>query len=183
MTSPRARRSRSRLAQLCDKARADTEALGLPADKGFVVMKPTAAIGVRFAEDIGKLEARLPPRRSRSQHSRRTSRLLLQRARSRGEAVRAQRFGAVCDHSLPREALARERRGARDRHGRARVRRTALSRALTRRPEVVSPFSRVGAQWCRRSPNAPQLREKSIIGCLSVESDSGWLVGSRLTHE
>ena len=44
------------LAQLCDKARADTEALGLPADKGFVVMKPTAAIGIRLAKDIAKLQ-------------------------------------------------------------------------------------------------------------------------------
>ena len=31
------------LAQLCEQARADTEALGLPAEEGFEVMKPTAA--------------------------------------------------------------------------------------------------------------------------------------------
>ena len=31
------------LAQLCEQARAETEDLGLPAEKGFVVMKPTAA--------------------------------------------------------------------------------------------------------------------------------------------
>ena len=48
------------LAQLCDKARADTEALGLPADKGFAVMKPTAAIGIRLAKDIGALEGSTP---------------------------------------------------------------------------------------------------------------------------
>ena len=43
------------LAALCDQARADVEALGLPADKGFVVVKPTAAIGLRLAADIKKL--------------------------------------------------------------------------------------------------------------------------------
>lgn len=48
------------IAQLCDKARADTEALGLPGDKGFVVMKPTAAIGLRFAHDLKKLEGTTP---------------------------------------------------------------------------------------------------------------------------
>ena len=44
------------LAQLCEQARADTEALGLPAEKGFVVMKPTAASGLRLAADIKKLK-------------------------------------------------------------------------------------------------------------------------------
>ena len=34
------------LAGLCEQARADTEELGLPSEKGFVVMKPTAAIGL-----------------------------------------------------------------------------------------------------------------------------------------
>jgi hypothetical protein len=48
------------IAQLCDKARADTEALGLPGDKGFVVMKPTAAIGLRLAQDLKKLEGTTP---------------------------------------------------------------------------------------------------------------------------
>jgi hypothetical protein len=48
------------IAQLCDKARADTEALGLPGDKGFVVMKPTAAIGLRFAQELKKLEGTTP---------------------------------------------------------------------------------------------------------------------------
>jgi hypothetical protein len=43
------------LAQLCEQARADTEALGLPGEKGFVVMKPTAAIGLRLAREIKKL--------------------------------------------------------------------------------------------------------------------------------
>jgi hypothetical protein len=48
------------IAQLCDKARADIEALGLPGDKGFVVMKPTAAIGLGFAQDLKKLEGTTP---------------------------------------------------------------------------------------------------------------------------
>jgi hypothetical protein len=46
------------LAQLCEQARVDTEALGLPADKGFVVMKPTAARGLRLAAAIKKLKGR-----------------------------------------------------------------------------------------------------------------------------
>jgi hypothetical protein len=44
------------IAQLCDKARADTEALGLPGEKGFVVVKPTAEIGLRLAREIKKLQ-------------------------------------------------------------------------------------------------------------------------------
>ncbi len=48
------------LAQLCEQARADTEALGLPADEGFKVMKPTAAIGLRLAGEIEKLEGTTP---------------------------------------------------------------------------------------------------------------------------
>jgi hypothetical protein len=48
------------LAQLCEQARADTEALGLPADEGFKVMKPTAAIGLRLAGEIKKLEGTTP---------------------------------------------------------------------------------------------------------------------------
>lgn len=43
------------LARLCEQARADTEALGLPGEKGFVVMAPTAKIGARLAKDVGKL--------------------------------------------------------------------------------------------------------------------------------
>jgi hypothetical protein len=48
------------LAQLCDQARADTEALGLPADEGFKVVKPTAAIGLRLAGQIKKLKGTTP---------------------------------------------------------------------------------------------------------------------------
>ena len=44
------------LAQLCEQARADVEALGLPSEKGFGVMKPTALIGLRLAGDVRKLE-------------------------------------------------------------------------------------------------------------------------------
>jgi hypothetical protein len=44
------------LAALCEQARADTEALGLPGEMGFVIMKPTAAIGLRLANDIKRLE-------------------------------------------------------------------------------------------------------------------------------
>ena len=48
------------LAALCEQARADTEALGLPGDKGFVVMKPTANIGLRLAGEVKKLQGTTP---------------------------------------------------------------------------------------------------------------------------
>ena len=48
------------LAQLCEQARADTEALGLPSDVGFKVMKPTAVIGLRLAGEIKKLKGTTP---------------------------------------------------------------------------------------------------------------------------
>jgi hypothetical protein len=44
------------LAQLCDEARADVEALGLPAEKGFAVIPPTAKIGQRLAKDVALLQ-------------------------------------------------------------------------------------------------------------------------------
>ena len=43
------------LAELCEQARADTEELGLPAEVGFEVMKPTAQIGLRLAREIKAL--------------------------------------------------------------------------------------------------------------------------------
>lgn len=48
------------LAALCEQARADTEALGLPAEKGFSVIEPGAEIGVRLAADIKKLQGSTP---------------------------------------------------------------------------------------------------------------------------
>jgi hypothetical protein len=51
------------LAELCDQARADTEALGLPGEMGFVVMKPTAAIGLRLASDVKRLKGTTPAER------------------------------------------------------------------------------------------------------------------------
>jgi hypothetical protein len=44
------------LAGLCEQARADTEALGLPSDVGFAVVRPAAAIGRRLAKQIGRLQ-------------------------------------------------------------------------------------------------------------------------------
>ena len=57
---PALRARRADLAQLCEQARADTEALGLPAEKGFEVMKPTATIGFRMAAKIKKLKGTTP---------------------------------------------------------------------------------------------------------------------------
>jgi hypothetical protein len=48
------------LAALCEQARADTEALGLPGEVGIKVMKPTAKIERRLARDIEKLEGTTP---------------------------------------------------------------------------------------------------------------------------
>jgi hypothetical protein len=48
------------LAQLCEHARADTEALGLPAEQGFKVVRPTAEIGLGLARKIKKLEGSTP---------------------------------------------------------------------------------------------------------------------------
>ncbi|MCY7303839.1 MAG: hypothetical protein LH654_12565 [Thermoleophilia bacterium] len=48
------------IAALCEQARADTETLGLPGDKGFAVIRPGAEIGVRLAADIKKLEGSTP---------------------------------------------------------------------------------------------------------------------------
>ena len=48
------------LAQLCEQARADVEALGLPGEKGFVVVKPTAEIGLQLAKDVEKLRGTTP---------------------------------------------------------------------------------------------------------------------------
>jgi hypothetical protein len=53
------------LARLCNNARADTEALGLPGDKGFVVMKPTALIGLDLAKRIKALRGTTPAQKKR----------------------------------------------------------------------------------------------------------------------
>ncbi len=44
------------LAGLCDKAREDIEALGLPAETGFEVLKPWSTRGKRLAGDVGRLK-------------------------------------------------------------------------------------------------------------------------------
>ncbi len=51
------------LAQLCDRARADVEALGLPGEKGFAVIPPTAKIGLRLAKSVGALKGSTPRER------------------------------------------------------------------------------------------------------------------------
>jgi hypothetical protein len=48
------------LAALCEQARADTEALGLPGEKGFSVVKPGAERGIRLAANIKRLEGTTP---------------------------------------------------------------------------------------------------------------------------
>jgi len=51
------------LGQLCNEARADIEALGLPGDKGFAVIPPTAKIGLRLAKSVGRLQGTTPHER------------------------------------------------------------------------------------------------------------------------
>jgi hypothetical protein len=51
------------IAQICDTARAKTEALGLPGDKGFAVVAPTAAIGLRMAKQLKQLRGTSPAKK------------------------------------------------------------------------------------------------------------------------
>ena len=44
------------LAALCDEARKDVEALGLPAEAGIAVVRPWANRGTRLAEDVRRLD-------------------------------------------------------------------------------------------------------------------------------
>ena len=48
------------LAALCETARADIEALGLPSEAGFEIIRPWANRGTRLAEDVGRLEGATP---------------------------------------------------------------------------------------------------------------------------
>ena len=50
----------AQLVTLCGEARADIEALGLPSEAGFKVIRPWANRGTRLAEDIGRLEGATP---------------------------------------------------------------------------------------------------------------------------
>ena len=51
------------LAGLCDGARADIEALGLPSEGGVEIVKPWAERGIRLATAIGRLEGGTPGER------------------------------------------------------------------------------------------------------------------------
>ena len=44
------------LATLCDEARQDIEALGLPSEVGIAVVRPWANRGTRLAQDLGRVE-------------------------------------------------------------------------------------------------------------------------------
>ena len=50
----------AQLVTLCGEARADIEALGLPSEAGFKIIRPWANRGTRLAEDIGRLEGGTP---------------------------------------------------------------------------------------------------------------------------
>lgn len=51
------------LAYLCDLARADVEALGLPGEKGFAVIPKTARIGQRLGKEVAGLKGTTPHER------------------------------------------------------------------------------------------------------------------------
>ena len=51
------------LAALCDEARQDVEALGLPAEAGIAVVRPWANRGTRLAEDVRRLDGETPEER------------------------------------------------------------------------------------------------------------------------
>ena len=50
----------AQLVTLCADARADVEALGLPSEAGFKIIRPWANRGTRLAEDIRDLEGSTP---------------------------------------------------------------------------------------------------------------------------
>jgi hypothetical protein len=52
-----------RLATLCESAREDIEALGLPAERGVGVVRPWADRGARLAEDVNRLDGETPRER------------------------------------------------------------------------------------------------------------------------
>jgi len=53
-----------RLAVLCAEARLDVEALGLPSERGIVVIRPWANRGTRLSQAIGRLEGGIARERS-----------------------------------------------------------------------------------------------------------------------
>jgi len=54
-----------KLGALCDRARLDIEALGLPSEQGIAVVAPTVRIGRRLAAQIGALHGRTALERTR----------------------------------------------------------------------------------------------------------------------
>ena len=139
------------LAQLCEQARADTEALGLPAEKGFDVMKPTAARGLRLAADIKKLKGTTPAEKEQIASLAEYFRFYYNELDAAVKLYAAGQPEVYAITLVAGEALARERRGARDAHGRARVRRAAVpdryERATSRRTRACAS---------RRTPRRPR---------------------------
>ena len=125
------------LAQLCEQARADTEELGLPSEKGFVVMAPTAARGLRLAADIKKLKGTTAAEKEQIASLAEYFRFYYNELNAAVKLYAAGQSGDLRDHALAGEALARKRRGARYAHGRARVRRAAVPRPLAARLRPV----------------------------------------------
>ena len=60
---PERPRVAAELAALCDEARRDVEALGLPAEVGITVVRPWANRGTRLGEDIRRLDEATPEQR------------------------------------------------------------------------------------------------------------------------
>ncbi len=118
------------LAALCDEARADTEALGLPSEKGFSVIKPGAERGLRLAAEIKKLEGTTPAEKEQIASLAEYFRFYHNEIKAGARIYELGQPDAYRDHGRAGETVARERRGARNAHGRARVRRAAVPRPL-----------------------------------------------------
>ena len=178
-TSPSAPRVAAELAALCDEARQDVEALGLPAEVGIAVVRPWANRGTRLAEDIRRLDGETPEERE----------LLGSLATAYEEYYAGLRLGATIyaqTKSLEAYAATVERAkpflaeadSARDAARRARVHRAPVrgtngdGAANLAARNGVSP-SRTSEEWghgrrgvaSRTRPAVPGRAKQSIIGC------------------
>ena len=123
----------AQLVTLCADARADVEALGLPSEAGFKIIRPWANRGTQLAEDIGRLEGATPEQQAQ----------LTALSRAYDEYYAGLRLGAtiygqtveprgVQADGRARERLPRRRRPDRDGARRDGVHRPAVPRPLSR---------------------------------------------------
>ena len=169
----------AQLVTLCADARADVEALGLPSEAGFKIIRPWANRGTRLAEDIGRLEGAHAGAAGAAQGALAGLRRVLRRAAPRRDDLRADRQprGVQAD-GRARERLPRRRRPDREGARRDGVHRPAVPRPLSRPANLAgsstshvlvhegSPRSGVmGVEGSRSSlPGRSGWAKESIIG-------------------